>query len=52
MQELIQNLEFSNIIWQIVAPLIFSLFDIITGYIQSVINKNTDSTIMRNRTFT
>lgn len=48
MEELLQNLQFSNVIWQIVTPLIFSCFDVITGYIQSIINKNTDSTKMRN----
>lgn len=45
---LINNLNFSNLIWQIVTPLIFSLFDIITGYIQALINKNVDSQKMRN----
>ena len=48
MEELLQNLQFSNVIWQIVTPLIFSCFDVITGYIQSIIKKNTDSTKMRN----
>lgn len=45
--ELITRLNFSNIIWQILAPLIFSLADIITGYIQAVINQNVDSQKMR-----
>lgn len=45
--ELITRLNFSSIIWQIVAPLIFSLADIITGYIQAVINQNVDSQKMR-----
>lgn len=47
MEEFFMNLQFSNIIWQIVTPLIFSLTDIITGYIQAVINKNVDSQVMR-----
>lgn len=47
MEEFFMNLQFSNIIWQIVTPLIFSLADIITGYIQAVINKNVDSQVMR-----
>lgn len=47
MQELISSLNFSNIVWQILAPLLFMLFDIITGYIQAIINKNVDSSIMR-----
>lgn len=48
MEELIQNLQFSNIIWQIITPLLFSLFDVIIGYIQAIINKCPDSTKMRN----
>lgn len=44
---LIDKLNFSNIIWQIVTPLIFSLADIITGYIQAFINKDVDSQKMR-----
>lgn len=47
MEELFNNLQFSNIIWQIIAPLIFSGLDILTGYIQAIINKNVDSKIMR-----
>ena len=48
MEELLQNLQFSNAIWQIVTPLIFSCFDVITGYIQAIINKCPNSTKMRN----
>lgn len=44
---LIDKLNFSSIIWQIITPLIFSLADIITGYIQAFINKNIDSQKMR-----
>lgn len=44
---LIEKLNFSNMIWQIVTPLIFSLFDVITGYIQAIINNNVDSQKMR-----
>lgn len=47
MENLLQNLEFSNILWQILTPLIFSIVDILTGYIQAVINKDVDSKIMR-----
>lgn len=47
MEELIQSLNFSNIIWQVLTPLIFSGLDIFTGYIQAVINKNVDSKVMR-----
>ena len=45
--ELIKNLNFSNVMWQIATPLIFSISDIITGYIQALINKNIDSQKMR-----
>ena len=47
MEELLQTLTFSNIIWQVITPLIFSGLDILTGYIQAVINKNVDSKVMR-----
>lgn len=47
MEDLLQTLTFSNIIWQVITPLIFSGLDILTGYIQALINKNVDSKIMR-----
>ena len=47
MEELFKNLVFSNMAWQLATPLIFSGVDILTGYIQAVINKNVDSKIMR-----
>ena len=47
-QEILQNLKFSSIVWQILAPCIFSLCDILVGFIQAVINKDVDSQIMRN----
>lgn len=47
MEQLLQTLTFSNIVWQVITPLIFSGLDILTGYIQAVINKNVDSKIMR-----
>lgn len=46
-QEIINSLNFSNIIWQIITPLIFSGIDIVTGYIQAIINNNIDSKVMR-----
>ena len=45
--EIVQNLNFSNLFWQIITPVLFSLADIVTGYIQAVINKNVDSQKMR-----
>lgn len=47
MEELMQTLTFSSIAWQVITPLVFSGLDILTGYIQAVINKNVDSKIMR-----
>ena len=46
MENLVQTLTFSSIAWQIIAPLIFSGLDILTGYIQAVINKNVDSKVI------
>jgi toxin secretion/phage lysis holin len=46
--EVLKSLDFSHNIWQIVTPLSFSLADIVTGYIQAIINKNIDSQKMRN----
>ncbi len=47
MQELLNNANFSNLAWQIATPFIFIVADVITGYIQAVINKNVDSKKMR-----
>lgn len=47
MEQFFMNLQFTNIIWQIVTPLLFSLADIITGYVQAVINHDVKSEIMR-----
>lgn len=44
---IIQNLNFSNIIWQIITPFIFMLADIITGLLQAIITKTLDSQVMR-----
>ena len=45
--EIIESLNFSNIIWQILTPLIFSCADIISGFIQAVINNDVDTSKMR-----
>lgn len=47
MENLVQTLSFTSVAWQIIAPLALSALDILTGYIQAVINKNVDSKIMR-----
>ena len=46
-EEIIKILNFSNLGWQVTAPIIFSICDIITGFIQAVINENVKSKIMR-----
>lgn len=46
-QEIINSINFSSITWQILTPLIFSIADVITGFIQAVINKDVDSAVMR-----
>ena len=47
LMEIVNSLNFSNIAWQIITPLLFNLGDIITGYLQAVINNNVQSSIMR-----
>lgn len=47
MEDLAQTLSFTSVAWQIITPLIFSGLDILTGYIQAVINKTVDSKVMR-----
>ena len=44
---ILDQLDFSSVIWQIMTPLIFSMADIITGLIQAIINRNLDSQKMR-----
>lgn len=50
MQEIInvlKNFEFAHIGWEIMTPIMFSVADFVTGFIQAVINKNVDSQKMR-----
>lgn len=46
-EQIVNTLNFSSIAWQIITPICFSLADILTGFIQALINKNPDSQIMR-----
>lgn len=46
-QEIVNNLDFSSLAWQVFAPIIFSVVDIITGFIQALINNNVSSKVMR-----
>lgn len=45
--KILDQLDFSSILWQIMTPVIFSMADIVTGLIQAIINKNLDSQKMR-----
>lgn len=46
-QEVINSLDFSNLAWQVFTPIIFSVVDIITGFIQAIINDSVSSKVMR-----
>lgn len=46
-EELINQLNFSNILWQIGTVLFFMLGDIISGIIQAIINDDLSSKIMK-----
>lgn len=48
MEQLLASLHFTSVGWQIIAPLIFIVADVISGYIQAVINKSVSSSVMRN----
>lgn len=45
--EYLQDLEFTNIIWVFVLPLLLMLIDIVTGYINAWKSKKIDSSKMR-----
>ena len=45
--QVIQNLNFTNLLWQVVVTLCFILSDVIVGFISAVIQKNVDSQKMR-----
>lgn len=44
---IMESLNFSSILWQVLTPILFSVADVITGFIQAVINNNVDTTKMR-----
>lgn len=46
-EELLQTLNFSSVTWQILAPIIFSIADILTGFVQAMINNDVQSSVMR-----
>lgn len=47
-EEIVKSLSYSGLLWEVLTPLLFSLGDIITGYVQAVINHDVDSKKMRN----
>lgn len=47
LMEIVNSLNFSNIAWQIITPLLFNLGDIVTGYIKAVITNSVSSSVMR-----
>lgn len=46
-ETIINSLNFNGILWQIITPLIFSLCDVVSGFIQALINNEVESKIMR-----
>lgn len=46
-EEIIKQLSFSNIAWQVTTPIIFMIADIFTGFVQAVINHSIKSQVMR-----
>lgn len=51
LNQIISNLNFSSVFWQVIASLIFMVGDYVSGFIQAVINNNVDSKIMREGLF-
>lgn len=47
LEDIVQNIEFTSIISQVIITLIFLISDVITGFITAIINKNLDSQKMR-----
>lgn len=46
-EQIINTLNFSSLLWQVIGTFIFMLADIIIGFISAVIQKNVDSQKMR-----
>lgn len=46
-EQIINTLNFSSLLWQVIGTFIFMLADIISGFISAVIQKNVDSQKMR-----
>lgn len=47
MEEIIQNIHFTNVWWAILAPLVLIIIDILTGIVIAWKNSNFKSSIMR-----
>lgn len=46
-EQIINSLNFSSLLWQVIGTFIFMLADVISGFISAVIQKNVDSQKMR-----
>lgn len=46
-EQIINSLSFSSLLWQVIGTFIFMLADVISGFISAVIQKNVDSQKMR-----
>lgn len=46
-EQIINSLNFSSLLWQVFGTLIFMLADVISGFISALIQKNVDSQKMR-----
>ena len=46
-EQIINSLNFSSLLWQVVGTLVFMIADVISGFISAVIQKNVDSQKMR-----
>lgn len=51
LEQIITNLNFTSVFWQLIASLVFMVGDYVSGFIQAVINNNVDSKIMREGLF-
>lgn len=47
LEQIINNLHFTSLFWQVIATLVFMLADIISGLISAVIRNDLDSKVMR-----
>lgn len=46
-EQIISSINFTTVYWQAGATLLFMIADIVSGFVQAIINKNLDSQVMR-----